>query len=101
LMTWSTVSRYSSGYAPQNMTRARISSGRYPWYQGIPHRGLLRSVENFQSFAIIWRKPHVASSICLRATIFQNPEWTLWTHYIFLFTKCSDSFFLIRELWQH
>jgi hypothetical protein len=28
------------------------------------------------------RKPHVASSICLRATIFQNPEWTLWTHCI-------------------
>jgi hypothetical protein len=26
------------------------------------------------------RKQHVASSICLRATIFQNPEWTLWTH---------------------
>jgi hypothetical protein len=25
-------------------------------------------------------KPHVASSICLRATIFENPEWTLWTH---------------------
>jgi hypothetical protein len=25
-------------------------------------------------------KPHVASSICLRATIFQNPKWTLWTH---------------------
>jgi hypothetical protein len=28
------------------------------------------------------RKPHVASSICLRATIFQNPEWTLWTRCI-------------------
>jgi hypothetical protein len=28
------------------------------------------------------RKPHVASSICLCATIFQNPEWTLWTHCI-------------------
>jgi hypothetical protein len=26
------------------------------------------------------RKPHVTSSICLRATIFQNPEWTLWTY---------------------
>jgi hypothetical protein len=25
-------------------------------------------------------KLYVASSICLRATIFQNPEWTLWTH---------------------
>jgi hypothetical protein len=35
--------------------------------------------KNFQSFAVICRKPHVASSICLRATIFQNPEWTLWT----------------------
>jgi hypothetical protein len=32
------------------------------------------------------RKPHVASPICLRATIFQNPEWTLWTQY-FCHTK--------------
>jgi hypothetical protein len=38
--------------------------------------------KNFQSFAVICRKPHVASSIYLRATIFQNPEWTLWTHCI-------------------
>jgi hypothetical protein len=29
---------------------------------------------------MICRKPHVASSICLCATIFQNPERTLWTH---------------------
>jgi hypothetical protein len=36
--------------------------------------------KNFQSFTVICRKPHVASSICLRATIFQNPEGTLWTH---------------------
>jgi hypothetical protein len=36
--------------------------------------------ENFQSFTVICRKPHVASSICLRATIFQNPKGTLWTH---------------------
>jgi hypothetical protein len=28
------------------------------------------------------RKPHVVSSICLRATIVQKPEWTLWTHCI-------------------
>jgi hypothetical protein len=27
-------------------------------------------------------KPHVASSICLCATNFQNPECTLWTHCI-------------------
>jgi hypothetical protein len=36
--------------------------------------------KNFQSFTVICRKPHVASSICLRATFFQNPEGTLWTH---------------------
>jgi hypothetical protein len=36
--------------------------------------------KNFQSFTVICRKPHMASSICLRATIFQNPEGTLWTH---------------------
>jgi hypothetical protein len=71
---------YSSGHAPQNMARARISSGRSPCYQGSPHRGLLRSVKNFQSFTVICRKPYMSSSICLRATIFQNPEGTLWTH---------------------
>jgi hypothetical protein len=38
--------------------------------------------KNFQNFTVICRKPHVASSICLRATIFQNPEGTLWTHCI-------------------
>jgi hypothetical protein len=57
-------------------------SGRSPCYQGSPHRCLLRSVKNFQSFTVICRKPHVASSICLRATIFQNPDGTLWTHCI-------------------
>jgi hypothetical protein len=61
-------------YAPQNMARAQISSGRYPCYQRSPHRGLLRSVKNFQSFAVICHKPHMASSICLRATIFQKPR---------------------------
>jgi hypothetical protein len=34
----------------------------------------LSAQKNFQSFAVIWRKLNVASSICLRAAIFQNPE---------------------------
>jgi hypothetical protein len=29
---------------------------------------------------MICRKPYVVSSICFRATIFQNPEGTLWTY---------------------
>jgi hypothetical protein len=37
---------------------------------------------NFQSFTIICRKPHAASTIFLRVTIFQNPEGTLWTYCI-------------------
>jgi hypothetical protein len=37
---------------------------------------LLVAEKNFQSFTVICRKPHVASSICLRATIVQNPEGT-------------------------
>jgi hypothetical protein len=41
---------------------------------------LLTAKKTFQSFTVICLKPHVASSICLRATIFQNPEGTLWTH---------------------
>jgi hypothetical protein len=42
----------------------------------------LATVENFQSFTMICRQPFVASLICLRATIFQNPEGTLWSHFI-------------------
>ncbi|PNF42443.1 hypothetical protein B7P43_G09591, partial [Cryptotermes secundus] len=34
------------------------------------------------SFTMICSKPRVASSICLRATIFQNADGTLWTHCI-------------------
>jgi hypothetical protein len=33
-----------------------------------------RKKKDFQSFAVISRKPHVARSICLRTTIFQNRE---------------------------
>jgi hypothetical protein len=36
--------------------------------------------KTFKSFTMICRKPHMASSICLCATIFQKPEGTLWTH---------------------
>jgi hypothetical protein len=42
--------------------------------------------KHYQSFTMICRKPHVASSICLRATIFQNPEGTLWTCCIYRHT---------------
>jgi hypothetical protein len=41
---------------------------------------LLAGRKNFQIFTMICRNPDVASSICLRATIFQNSEGTLWTH---------------------
>jgi hypothetical protein len=41
---------YSSGHAPQNMARARISSGRSPYYQGSSYRGLLRSVKKLPEF---------------------------------------------------
>jgi hypothetical protein len=42
------------------------------------------AVKKIQSFTVICRKLHVANSICLRATIFQNPEGTLWTHCIYI-----------------
>jgi hypothetical protein len=35
---------------------------------------------------MICRKPHMASSMCLRATIFQKPEGTLWTNCIFMWS---------------
>jgi hypothetical protein len=78
------------------LIRDMISSGRSPCYQGSPHRGLLRSVKNFQSFAMTCRKPHAASSICLRATIFQNPEGTLWTHCITLYAYNTKPFIVIE-----
>jgi hypothetical protein len=53
--------------------------------------------KNFQNFTVMCRKPHVASSICLRATVFQNPEGTLWTLCISLnnlkFVERRKSFF--------
>jgi hypothetical protein len=42
----------------------------------------------------------VASSICLRATIFQNPEWTLWTNCIFLYAEILRIYRDYRKL-QH
>jgi hypothetical protein len=84
------------------MARARISSGCYPCYQRSPHQGLLRSVKNFQSFAVICRKPHVASSSFLRATIFQNPEWTLWTRCIVSCTRVCTflKMFAVKIIWN-
>ncbi|PNF35847.1 hypothetical protein B7P43_G09402, partial [Cryptotermes secundus] len=37
---------------------------------------------HIKSFTMICHEPHVDSSICLHATIFQNPKGTLWTHCI-------------------
>jgi hypothetical protein len=39
---------------------------------------------------MICRKMHMTRSICLRATIFQNPEGTLWTHCRIENTEWSD-----------
>jgi hypothetical protein len=51
--------------------------------------------KNFQSSTVICRKPHVASSICLRATIFQNPKGlcghTVYTLAYFFSTHVSLS----------
>jgi hypothetical protein len=55
----------------------------HEFFPHIHHLHTSRSTEVskiFQSFTVICCKPHLASSICLRATIFQNPEGTLWTH---------------------
>jgi hypothetical protein len=41
---------------------------------------LLAAKRKLPEFTIICRKPHMASSICLRAISFQTPEGTLWTH---------------------
>jgi hypothetical protein len=41
------------------------------------HLLALKELQDFKSFTMICRKPNVASSICLRATIFQIPEGTL------------------------
>jgi hypothetical protein len=32
----------------------------------------------------------VSGSICLRTAIFQNPEWTLWTH-------CTINKYFVKE----
>jgi hypothetical protein len=40
----------------------------------------LLAAKKVKNFTMICRKQHMVSSICLRATIFRNPEGTLWTH---------------------
>jgi hypothetical protein len=52
----------------------------------------------FQSFTVICRKPHVASSICLCTTIFQNPKWTLWTH-CSIDEVCDECWEMNKERW--
>jgi hypothetical protein len=81
---------YVSGRAPQNMARVRISSGRYPCYQWSPHRGLIRSVENFQSFAVICSKP-LAQFVCA-PKCFKTPN-RLCGHTVFMSraAPCSGS----------
>jgi hypothetical protein len=86
------------------MARARISSGRSPYYQGSPHRGLLRSVKNFQSFTMICCKPHVASSFVCAPQFFNTPK-RLCGHTVLL----HPAYMLLRILlvlfscflWQH
>jgi hypothetical protein len=61
-----------------------LSGTRVPAYPSEVEHHLVGGKKNFQSFTVICRKLHVASSICLRATIFQNPEGTLWTHCMYI-----------------
>jgi hypothetical protein len=51
-----------------------------PGFGGEPEGKYSVSTKSLRGFEKdVARKPHVASSICLRAIIFQNPEGTLWT----------------------
>jgi hypothetical protein len=72
---------------PSHITRAFLHSHHFTnnWLRNVKMTAYAicwRPKKTFQRFTVICRKPHVASSICLRATIFQNPEGTLWTHCI-------------------
>jgi hypothetical protein len=81
---------------PENVLRVFLSQKAIPHNARVPaqspfHKQLtekrkygrmchmLAAMKNSQSFSMICRKPHMASSICLRAIIFQNSAGTLWT----------------------
>jgi hypothetical protein len=63
-----------------------LGLGKCPSYPAIEKLDLkkvgIRKLVQWIVTPTFCRKPHMASSICLRATIFHNPEWTLCTHCI-------------------
>jgi hypothetical protein len=75
-------SRWSSALEKSHhFTNNWLRNVKMAAYSICPHK------KKFHSFTIICRKPHVASAINLRVSIFQNPQWTLWTHCI-IFQCC-------------
>jgi hypothetical protein len=81
LMNWRPVfgmrSRLFQPICSTEHDKARISSGCYPCYQRSPHTEVSKKRPEFRC-----NLPQAACSICLRATVFQNPEWTLLTRCI-------------------
>jgi hypothetical protein len=100
LMTWRTVLGMQSRLFQRTFSTEHGKSSNIVWMFSVllnsPCGGLLKSIKDFQSYTMNYRKPHVASSICLRGIIFQNPEGTLWTH---IHESCSNLFRL--RCWNH
>jgi hypothetical protein len=54
-------------------------------------------IKNFQNLCMICPKPHVAISICLRATIFQTPKW-LYGHTVYQMNIIEDVNRIVRAI---
>jgi hypothetical protein len=84
---------YSSGHAPQNIV----------WtFSVLLKEATLRSTEvskNLPEFHYDLPQTALASLICLRSTIFQIPEGTLWTHCIMVASMSLENVRKLKKNW--
>jgi hypothetical protein len=78
-LTWRPVSEMRSRLFQRACSTEHGKSSNIWTFSVLPRKIYWGQQKNFHSFTVICRKPRMASSICLRATIFQIPEGTLWT----------------------
>jgi hypothetical protein len=86
-MTWRPVSGMRSRLFQRTCSTEHYKSSNIVWtFSVLPREPTSRSTEGSKKLPEFHcnLSQTACVSICLRATIFQNPEGTLWTHCIFI-----------------